>query len=206
MIDGFPRSANSFAAHSFIQAQNNPSLIVGHHTHSFAQILKATRLRKPVILLIRHPYAAVLSLKALALENNEGDLASIDRYPPHLDLEYYTQFYRKTFSVRDQLLLSPFEIVTSDYGIIIECCNLKFGTHFRTFDHNQETQRMIFDKGGYHLSPSPDREAYKRIVKDYLDSPRNKVLLDHAQELYLKWIDYHLRLYPEDQSIIKKIQ
>src|SRR2546422_7828125 len=46
MIEGYPRSGNTFAVAAFRLAQQRP-VIVAHHLHSPAQVLEAVRRRIP---------------------------------------------------------------------------------------------------------------------------------------------------------------
>ena len=60
VIEGFPRSANSFAVNAFVLAQGRP-VHVAHHVHAAAQVLAAGRAGVPAILLIREPTDAIVS-------------------------------------------------------------------------------------------------------------------------------------------------
>jgi len=59
VIEGFPRSGNSFFE-AFINVVF-PNLILAHHTHRIAQIRLAIIYKKPVIFLIRKPSDALIS-------------------------------------------------------------------------------------------------------------------------------------------------
>src|SRR6266566_5260966 len=61
VIEGFPRSANSFAVHAFRVAQDRP-VRIAHHLHAPAQVIAAVRARVAAITLIREPEDAVLEL------------------------------------------------------------------------------------------------------------------------------------------------
>src|SRR5918999_5771267 len=59
VIEGFPRSANSFAVAAFARAQGRKPKIA-HHVHAPAQVIAAARAGIPAIVLIRNPEEAVL--------------------------------------------------------------------------------------------------------------------------------------------------
>ena len=61
VIDGFTRSASTFAVVAFQLAQPRP-VRVGHHLHAPGQIIRAVRLGVPVLLTVRPPEDTVLSL------------------------------------------------------------------------------------------------------------------------------------------------
>src|SRR5262249_51694754 len=58
VIDGFPRSGNTFAVAAFHFAQLPRDVKIAHHVHLPAQLLSALRLRLPPPLLVRHPHEA----------------------------------------------------------------------------------------------------------------------------------------------------
>jgi hypothetical protein len=63
VIEGFPRSGNSFARRAFIMAQEETFDVtrIAHHLHVPAQIVRAAQWRIPTLVLIRRPRDAVLS-------------------------------------------------------------------------------------------------------------------------------------------------
>lgn len=60
VIEGFPRSANTFATVAFQNAQDR-LVRIGHHVQAAAQVNLAEKWRIPIIVLIREPDVALLS-------------------------------------------------------------------------------------------------------------------------------------------------
>ena len=60
VIEGFPRSGNTFAVVAFQQAQRE-SVRVAHHLHMPAQVTRATQWRIRILLQARKPTDAALS-------------------------------------------------------------------------------------------------------------------------------------------------
>src|SRR5919112_6338070 len=60
VIEGFPRSGNTFAVVAFQQAQRE-SVRVAHHLHMPAQVIRAAKWGIPTLLLARKPTDAALS-------------------------------------------------------------------------------------------------------------------------------------------------
>src|SRR5437773_4880663 len=60
VIEGFPRSATSFAVAAFQMAQDH-TVDIAHHTHSPSQVIEAVRRGIPTLLLVREPEDAILS-------------------------------------------------------------------------------------------------------------------------------------------------
>src|SRR5438876_11964138 len=59
VIEGYPRSANSFAVHAFRVAQDRP-VRVANYLHATVQVFAAVRVRLATITLIGHPLSAAL--------------------------------------------------------------------------------------------------------------------------------------------------
>src|SRR6266542_6869514 len=60
VIDGYTRSATTFAVYALQLAQDKP-VRLAHHLHAPAQLIKAARSGIPALLLIREPEGAILS-------------------------------------------------------------------------------------------------------------------------------------------------
>src|SRR4051794_3765889 len=61
VIDGFTRSANTFATVAFQWAQPCP-VRLAHHLHAPAQVIAGARAGIPVLVPLRHPRQAVISV------------------------------------------------------------------------------------------------------------------------------------------------
>ncbi|RMH35843.1 MAG: hypothetical protein D6690_07920 [Nitrospirae bacterium] len=134
VIEGFPRSANTFAVVAFRQAQGR-DVSMGHHLHVEAQVLRAVRLGKPCIVLIRRPDDAIRSL--------------VIRHPSvNMDHAYrrWKLFYSAALRVIDKVVMAPFEEVTRNYGDIIERLNNKFGTNYSRFEHTEANVKNVFQE------------------------------------------------------------
>jgi hypothetical protein len=118
VIEGFPRSANSYAVIGFQLAQ--PAwLPVAHHTHAPAQVIRAAEHGIPLLVPIRHPRDAIASL-----------LIRDRRYSVDLAVEAYASFHETVLPYRSAMVLTRFEDVTRDLGGVIRQVNQRFGTSF----------------------------------------------------------------------------
>jgi hypothetical protein len=164
-IEGFPRSANSFAVGAFEHAQDR-SYTIAHHNHVPAPILNAVRRGLPTIVLIRDPVDAVVSGRALHLQNRvrAGDDAPAPRLPYAVRLRAWVGFYETVWPVRDDIVVAPFEVVTSDFGDVIAATNERFGTAFARFEHTAENVDTIRSRG-YHALPSDERDRLKQRAR-----------------------------------------
>lgn len=157
VIEGFPRSANTFAMLAFEQAQRadgRKPLRIAHHLHAPAQIIQAARRRIPCLVLIREPVGATASL-----------IARHPRTPVGAALAYYASFYETVARYRSSYVLGPFEEVIGNYGAVIERLNERFGTRFAAFEHTEENIGTIFSQiDEIDAPPSDDTRFGKRTV------------------------------------------
>jgi hypothetical protein len=186
VIEGYPRSGNTFAITAFGSAQSR-AVRVAHHEHAAAQVIAAARAGTPTLVLIREPEDAVLSLII---------------QQPHLSLRQalraYVRFYRPLVPHRDRFVLATFHEVTTDFGAVTRRVNDRFGTDFGVFEHTEENvQRClaaIRDHGvarrGPVLvhrtgsSPSPVRAAIKDSGRRRYHEPGLRRVRTKAEGLY----------------------
>src|ERR671911_1576344 len=131
VIEGFPRSANSFARVAFNKAQKG-KVRIATGLHVPAQVIRAARWRIPTLVLIRNPNDAVLSFAI-------RDPISVDQA-----LRYYLSFYETVEGYRDAYVLGLFEEVTEDFGDVIRRINDRFGTTFSPFRHDERNVYGVF--------------------------------------------------------------
>jgi len=186
VIEGFPRSANSFSVVAFEQAQQR-SVEIAHHLHIPAQIIQGVRQGIPVMVLVRHPVSAVSSLVVRE---------------PYLDLKTalndYINFHKSILPYRKSYLVARFEDVTSNYSKVMDDLNRHFGTDFRLFEHSQINVKHVFSEleslehrsGGRLVDenrvarPSSQRKDRSDKLVKRLQSPEYEKSLDHAVDLY----------------------
>jgi hypothetical protein len=188
VIEGFPRSGNTFARRTFViaQSENVDQKRIASHLHVPAQVVQAARWRIPTLVLIRRPRDAVLSF---ALWNP----ISVDQA-----LRYYTTFYETVEKYRDAFVLGLFEEITEDVGQVIKRLNDKFETTFSLFRHNEENIGRVFaDMDTYARKaygetqwerkvhhPSAVKERMKHEIEYELESSKRKKLIAEADSVY----------------------
>lgn len=186
VIEGYPRSANSFAVAAFRRAQRR-EVNVADHLHVPAQIMRAAEWDIPAIVLLRSPRDAVASLVT-------RDPISVKQA-----LEYYVSFYETVEKHRKSYVLATFEEVTGDYGAVIERVNRRFGTDFTPFKNNEKKTEKIFasidrayerkfpeasSREDAVSRPSAAREQAKQKISRGLDAARHRKLLARAEAVY----------------------
>ncbi|HEX6961976.1 MAG TPA: hypothetical protein VF175_08930 [Lacipirellula sp.] len=187
VIEGYPRSANTFAYVAFTMAQPQP-LRIAHHLHSVGQVRRGVQLGIPIIVLIREPREAILSL-AIRKELTDVEWA----------VDEYLDFHAAMESLTDRFVLAEFHEVIKDFGAVIRRLNRRFGTTFVEFEHTEENvaacYRQIDEIEQYHAGgqdvrathvarPSADRQGQKRVLADQLEQTRLKQKIEQAEDLY----------------------
>ena len=132
VIEGFPRAANTFTVFAFQMAQPAP-VRVAHHLHAPIQVIAAVRARIPVVLLVRPPEEAVLSLAMWS------PYVSLDRA-----LAAYCRFYEHVQPCSSWCVIGEFRQVTTDLGRVVDTVNRRYGTSFSRFEHTSENVQACY--------------------------------------------------------------
>jgi len=190
VIEGYPRSGNTFARWAFFTAQSREP-VLSDHFHSAGHIRRALRLRVPVLVLIRDPLAAITSF--LVYQN--GD------YSVGLALREYIEFYSEVLRCKDQLVVASFEEATRHFGDVIRRVNRRFGTDFIPFQDTEENREKCFgimesrrvarndaaEERAFKIPrPVDAREQLKERMRAELMKPDYAHLLNQAGEMYNK--------------------
>lgn len=167
VLDGFQGSANSFGTAAFRNSQTKP-VKIAHHMHSPAQIIQAIDKNIPVLLFIREPVGAVISLTSrwTYISVNSG-------------LKSYINFYNKLASYQSHYVVSTFEQTTNCFYTVVQNLNYKFNTNFDLVDMAKSTKKF---------KPSQDkRKQIKQQKKLEFGNTENIDLLEKAQTIYRKY-------------------
>ena len=187
VIEGFPRSGNTFAVFAFEHAQRR-EVRMAHHLHAPAQVIRAARRGIPALVLLREPMDAATSL-----------MLRDPSFSAERALRYYVSFYETIADYQHAFVLGLFEEITEDYGAVIERLNARFGTEFTPFDHTEENVDQVFRlieeshkaKRGNRVveeqiaRPSTTKSALKAQLKERLYSPELEPLTARADAVYM---------------------
>lgn len=132
VIDGFTRSAVTFATIAFQLAQHRP-VRVAHTLHSAGHVLAAVRREVPVLVTIREPDEVVLSAAVREPHVSLGQA-----------LDAYARFYSRIMPHRQRLVIGEFSDVTRDFGRVIRELNTRFGTAFDEFRCTERNVSEVF--------------------------------------------------------------
>ncbi|QHI68063.1 hypothetical protein [Tichowtungia aerotolerans] len=190
LIEGYPRSGNTFACTAFHVAQPSP-VTVASHLHCPGHLKRALRLDIPCMILIRRPLDAISSMVIFYQ----------CKFPIRQAIREYIDFYEAVFMFRQRLFVVSFEEVRSDFGAAIQRFNLRFGTDFLPFDNTEENCQKCFalideafserygevqeGKSLYRITkPVEERSTLKERVMEKLQSDEFRDELHRANNIY----------------------
>ena len=204
-IDGYPRSANSFAVESFRIA--NPNARIRSHRHIPTFILNALERKKPGIFLLRKPEDAVVSWAIFW----DADLAHC--------LDYYIDFHRPLCARAAQLFVAPFDLVIADFNEVIRQFNGRHGTDYATAPSDPTTRDLCFSaiedssyrcpEGGVNelrvSRPSRHREEIKPQLAERLHKlPVLRRKLETADKLHAVFAPIAFSVASPGRSSVRK--
>lgn len=193
-IEGFLRSANTFAVAAIVTSQTK-RLHVARHTHLAGQVIKALRLGVPTIVLIRDPRDAVAST-----------LIRLPHLSVSQTLDTYWRFYLTLLPYRDRFVIGEFAEVTSAFGDVIDRLNAMSGSQFMRFEHTEESLKRCFEVveemdrvdrsdgavAETHVGrPSETRRLAKSKVLECIDSPEFASRLARCRDVYEQFLVGH---------------
>lgn len=170
VLDGFQGSANSFGTAAFQNSQTKP-VKIAHHMHSPAQIIQAIEKNIPVLLFIREPKGAVISLASRwsYISVNSG-------------LKSYINFYTKLEFYQSHYVVSTFDQTTNCFDTVIEKLNRKFDTNFDLIKMAQVTEKFLPSQ-----EKRKQRKQIKQQKKQEFSYSENIKLLEEAQKIYQRY-------------------
>ncbi|MEY2430627.1 MAG: hypothetical protein QOC92_352 [Acidimicrobiaceae bacterium] len=186
VIEGYPRSGNTFAVAAFRTAQHAP-VRISSHVHTPAQLLRAIRAGLPALLVVREPVAAASSLMLAApYTSSRGALYE------------WVRFHRRLVSHRAEFVVATFDQVTADMGAVIDRINARYGTKFDSFRQDDAKVAAVFAHIEEHNArlhggqvserdaarPSSARAALQNAVRELLLSPSLAARRAEATALY----------------------
>lgn len=185
VIEGFPRSGNTFCVLAFVTAQKE-NMHIAHHIHLAAQVIQGIRMRLPVMVLIREPDEALKSF--------------LVRYPKIKTrdaINAYCRFYHSLLPYKKHLMVVPFKNLIENIDLVIKEFNKKFGTRFEVFNHSEDNKASIFEKikqldfksGNKTIEFLSIPALEKEKKKEHISFSSNPVMMKKAKEIYQVFIN-----------------
>ncbi len=208
VIDGYTRSASTFAVYAFQVAQPRP-VRVAHHLHAAAQLLAAADRGLPTILVVREPRGAVLSQVV-----REPGVDLLDA------LWAYSRFHESLADRLDAFVVADLTEPGADLGSVVARLNARFGTSYAAYTGTEdqtawctrlmglrhtlspvllgfESGEVSFEEAKKHVRtlppsvaadrtwmPSPERERAKTALAEAWSAPRLAEARARAQAVH----------------------
>jgi hypothetical protein len=181
VIEGFPRSANSFARAAFLS--NQPDIRDATHVHFSSQVVQACRWRVPTLVLLRDVDDAVCADVAFRCDLWKLDPSTIPIRFINDSLTRYIAFYERIAPFCEYFYLGHFPDVTSDFGSVMRGFNQFYGTDFVVFEHTSEAVSAITSKS-HHIGPTANRNTLKAAVRSKYDLMADEALKRRGYSIY----------------------
>jgi hypothetical protein len=189
VIEGYPRSGNTFAVAALQFAQPRP-LQIARHTHLPAQVMEGVRRGLPTLVIVRNPRDAAISL---VIREPEVTIARA--------LERYRRYHDRIHACRSGFMVATFDEVTTGFGAVVERFNQTFGLSLTPFEHTAANCETVFkivedmerkDSAGVLREhrvarPSEWRRLQKMHLAEALADARHGSLLRDCDRLYEKY-------------------
>lgn len=173
VIDGFPRSGNTFSVVVFSQWQQS-NVSIAHHTHVPATVIEGCRRRLPVVVLVRNPVDACASLSTFNGRN------------PSTLLNEWIWFYRRCWRDHNRFLIAPFEVVVNDFGTVVDAVNNRWKTSFNSLNMNIETRNAAYTRineiASFH-GQGEDKVAMPSSFRKEHNEEAKEILLRHGRQV-----------------------
>lgn len=188
VIEGMPRSGNTFARQAFDLAQAAP-VVVSSHVHTPSAVVAAVRRGIPTLVLIRQPRDTAVSLVIAA--PHVGLDAAVDEWIHH---------YEVLWPLRHSFVVATFDEVTEDFGAVTRRLNQHYGTTFACFEPNEENTAAVFASiEADHLAvhgqtehvmprPSAARQGPRQALLAAADDPTLAPAWARAEALFERYL------------------
>ena len=188
LIEGFPRSGNTFARNAFLMACNN-EYELSSHLHFIGNVRRAIRLSKPVLIVIRNPEDAVVSYLIYQGAGFSAEQA----------IREYIEFYSYVLQCREQVVVAAFAEVTESFDLVIKRINHFFGTSFPPFEHTAENVQAC-------LEQAMDQKSPWRATRKKWSSDRNASSPVEGRDELKKAVRNEIRNNPDITQLLLKAQ
>jgi len=186
VIEGFPRSGNTFTTFAIEDASGH-ELTIASHVHQPCQIKLALARGLPTVLVVRDPVSALASY-----------LVYDRRFSASTVIGEYCSYHRELVPYAERLLICEFDEVTSHISSVIGRINHRYSLQIPPFDEEPSNVKRVLAQIEWrhklvHLgldpvqsaaTPQTDRRKVNEQMREELLHPRNAAQLADAQELF----------------------
>jgi hypothetical protein len=152
VIEGYMRSANTFSTVAFQTSQPSP-VRLAHHLHAPAQIIAGVKMGIPVLVPVRPPRDAAVSVTIRS---------------PHVSLQQaldaHRRFHEAILPYRDACYVALFDDVIADFCAVVSAMNTRLGTNFTPFHHTPENVQRVYAI----IEERARRPAHAQAIRGYV--------------------------------------
>jgi hypothetical protein len=175
LLAGIYGCANTYAHDAL--GSNNESLRIAHHMHVPAQVVRASKLGTPTLILIRYPADCIASYTTRG-----GMELTIDDM--RWGLKDYVYYYDTIVGLREHFVTTDFLEVVTDYPAAINRVNERFNTQFAVPANDSDAAKAIVKRNKFK---GTDRRYVIDDVKDFLARPELAADMGRADAAYKRF-------------------
>ncbi len=202
VVEGFPRSGNTFMVTALLFASDH-RLRISSHVHHPSQVKLAVQRGLPTALVVRDPLDTLASYLTYGQHGR-----------PATSIREYCSYHRELLPYLDQLVVCDFDENVANLSASIARLNQRFGTELPPFEDSPENTKRVFDEiAEYHrlthpklrselVAPRPT-DARRQVAERHraeLERPRHAGLMADARDLY----GYYLQKIAEQRAEFEK--
>ena len=186
VVEGLPRSGNTFAAFALRRAAEG-QIRVSSHVHVPAQVSRAVRRGVPTVVTIREPVEATVS-----------HMAAVPHLSAKRALREYIDYYQRMIPLADHVVVADFDEIVSDFGQVVERVNAHFDVTLEPFEPTQENvdavSRAMDDhwaqvhagrgRDSWQPRPTDEKSTRKAVVRREVEAEAMAAPRAEAREVY----------------------
>ena len=186
VVEGFPRSGNTFTSFAIDDASGH-ELSIASHVHQPSQIKLALSRGVPTVFVVRDPLSALASY-----------LVYDQRFSASSVIAEYCSYHRQLVPYAERLLVCEFEEVTTQMPSVIERINQRYSLRIPPFDDDPSNVKQVMARieMRHHLihpgldpaqsaaTPQLGRRNVNEQMREALLDPSNAAQMQKAQELF----------------------
>jgi hypothetical protein len=188
VLEGYPRSGNTFSVDFLFYQNEDKKLKIAHHTHDFSNLLLGVKLGVPCAVLIRAPLDAISSY--MIYSNRNVDAAAT----------YYYEFYSSVLAIKDSVLLIKFDDVVTDMNKVILQLNDKYNLNLKMSDDFRRDSDIVKERNISRAKKN--NNTHEKFVKSVGAPSKERDLLKNKIE---SGVMAYLSENPHIAALYKKI-
>jgi len=187
VIEGYPRSGNTYAIAAF-QFSQSRTINVASHVHMIIQLKLGIKWNIPTIVIVREPIDAIISFII------REDVS------PRFAIFYYKNYYEYVKEILSKIVVIRFSELVNDFNILIKKVNQRYKTNYKglvnTVENNNEIFKVVkemdkIDRGKKNVDsntvaiPNDNRLKIKRKIEaTLLNNPTYLNLINDCNKLF----------------------